>query len=47
MPACNDRGIVTKQDMMCTAIAMEQLSKHFSAEMITCNNRRAVHAEGL
>jgi hypothetical protein len=37
--------------MMCTAIAMEQLSKHFSTEMITHNNRRAafcvVCAEGL
>jgi hypothetical protein len=51
MPVCNDRGIVTKLAMMRTAIAMEELSKHFSAEMITCSNRRAIfcaiHAEGL
>jgi hypothetical protein len=39
---CNNRGIVTKWDVMRTAIAMEQLSKHVSVETITCNNRRAV-----
>jgi hypothetical protein len=51
MPACNDRGTVTKQDVTCTAIAMEKLSKRVSAETNTCNTRRvvscAVCAEGL
>jgi hypothetical protein len=31
-----------KRDVTHTAVAMEQLSKHFSAETNTNNNRRAV-----
>jgi hypothetical protein len=42
MPACNKRRIVTKRDVMRTAIAMEQLSKHVSMETNIRNNRRAV-----
>jgi hypothetical protein len=47
----NNRGIVTKLDMTRTAVAIEQLSKHVSAEANTRNKRRvvfcAVRAEGL
>jgi hypothetical protein len=42
MPAYNNRGILTIQDVMRTAAAMEQLGKHVSAETNSCNNRRAV-----
>jgi hypothetical protein len=42
MPACNNRGVVTKRDVTRTAVAMEQLSKHPSAEENTRNNRRTV-----
>jgi hypothetical protein len=42
MPKSNNRGGVTIRDVMCTAIAMEQLSKHISTEMNACNNRGAV-----
>jgi hypothetical protein len=42
MPTHNDNGTVMKQDVMCTAIAMEKLSKNVSVETNTCNNRRAV-----
>jgi hypothetical protein len=35
-------GIVTKQDVTRTAIAMEWLHKHVSIEINTRNNRRAV-----
>jgi hypothetical protein len=42
MLARNNRGIVTIRDATHTAAAMEQLSKHVSAELNSPNNRRAV-----
>jgi hypothetical protein len=42
LPTHKNRGIVTIPDMMHTAVAMEQLSKHVSAETNSRNNRRAV-----
>jgi hypothetical protein len=42
MSARNNRGIVTIRDVTRTVVAMEQLSKHVSAEMNSRNNRRAV-----
>jgi hypothetical protein len=42
MPASNNRGIVTKRDVTRTAVAMEQLSKRVSAEIISRNNRKTV-----
>jgi hypothetical protein len=42
MLARNSRGIVTIRDVTRTAVAMEQLSKHVSAEKNSRNNRRAV-----
>jgi hypothetical protein len=40
--ASNDKGIMTKRDVKRTAVVMEQLSIHVSAEANTRNNRRAV-----
>jgi hypothetical protein len=42
MPASNNGGTVTIRDVVRTAVAMEQLSKHISAEMNLCNKRRAM-----
>jgi hypothetical protein len=42
MPSRNNRGIVTKQGVTRTAVAMEQLSKHVSAEKTTRNNGRVL-----
>jgi hypothetical protein len=42
MPTCKNKGIVTKRDVMRTAIAMEQLSKYVSAEATMHNNGGAV-----
>jgi hypothetical protein len=42
MHARNNRGIVTIRDVTGTAVAMEQVSKHVSAEKNTRNNRGAV-----
>jgi hypothetical protein len=42
MPARNSRGIVTIRDVTRTAVAMERLGKHVSAETNSRNNRRAV-----
>jgi hypothetical protein len=42
MPARNSRGIVTIRNVTRTAVAMEQLSKHVSAETNSRNNRRTV-----
>jgi hypothetical protein len=39
MPACNNRGVVTIRDVTCTAVVMELLGKHVSAEMNAHNNR--------
>jgi hypothetical protein len=41
MLACNNRGIITIRDAKRTIVAMEQLSKHVSAETNSCNNRTA------
>jgi hypothetical protein len=41
MLACNSRGIVTIRDVTRTAVAVERLSKHVSAEN-SRNNRRVV-----
>jgi hypothetical protein len=42
LPAPNNRGIVTIRDMTRAAVAMEQLSKHVSAEKNSRNSRIAV-----
>jgi hypothetical protein len=42
MLARNNRGTDTIRDVMRTAVAMEQLNKHVSAENNSRNNRRAV-----
>jgi hypothetical protein len=42
MPARNNRGIVTIRDVTRTAVAMEHLSKHISAETNSCNSRITV-----
>jgi hypothetical protein len=42
MPSRNNRGIVTIRDVTRTAVAMERLGKHVSAETNSRNNRRAV-----
>jgi hypothetical protein len=42
MLARSNRGIVTIRDVTCTAVAMERLVKHISAEANSCNNRRVV-----
>jgi hypothetical protein len=42
MSARNGRGIVTMRDLTRTAVAMEQLSEHVSAETNTPNNTIAV-----
>jgi hypothetical protein len=39
LPARNNGGIVTKRDVMHTVVAMEQLSKHVSAETKTRNRK--------
>jgi hypothetical protein len=41
MPTCNNSETVTKQDVTCTAIAIEKLSKNVSVKTNTCNKRRA------
>jgi hypothetical protein len=38
MPARNNRGIATIQDVTCKTVAMEQLNKHVSAEENTRNS---------
>jgi hypothetical protein len=42
MPARNYRGIDTLKNVTRTAVAMERLGKHISAETISRNNRRAL-----
>jgi hypothetical protein len=42
MPASNNREIVTIGDVMRTAVAMELLGKHVSAEINSHNNRITV-----
>jgi hypothetical protein len=42
MLARNNRGIVTMRDVTRTAVAMEQLSKHFSTDTNSLNNKKAV-----
>jgi hypothetical protein len=42
MPAHNNRGIVTIRDVTRTAVAVERLGKHVSAETNSRNKRRAV-----
>jgi hypothetical protein len=42
MLARNNRGIATIRDVTHTAVAMEQLNKHVSAETKSRNNRRAM-----
>jgi hypothetical protein len=41
MPTRNNKGIIAIRDVTRTAIAVEQLSKHVSAETNTRNNRGA------
>jgi hypothetical protein len=42
MPACNNTGIVTKRDVTCIAVAIDQLSQHVSAETQYTQQQKSV-----